>query len=283
MSYGQVSPSGHGEPRCYRHPDRVSYVSCARCNRPVCPECQVSAPVGVQCRECVQEANRQMPTQRTQYGGAVATKPMATYTIIALNILAYLAQWALRGTTQAMMLVPGIAIYEPWRLFTNAFAHSTGSIFHILMNMYGIYIFGTLLEPRMGRLRFIWLYMLSLFGGTAGIMLLSPPLSGTLGASGALAGLFIATLVALRGNRGVLSQLGIVLVLNIVLSFTVPNISWQGHLGGAIVGGLAALCITLVPRGPKRNITQLGLLGALSAVLAIVLFVSTTSAALPLV
>lgn len=269
MSYGQVNPQGQATPTCYRHPQTVSYVSCHRCGRPICPECQVSAPVGVQCVECVAQANRALPQQKTEFGGRLrAGAPVITYAVIALNVLVYALQWIIPGFTNSLVLAPAIAAYEPWRLITSAFAHSMGSFLHLAMNMYGIYIFGTLLEPKLGRLRFAWLYLISAIGGSFGILLLSAPLSATLGASGALAGLFLATFVVYRSNKQALRQMGIILVLNIVLGFVVSGISWQGHLGGAVLGILAACCIVLIPKSnPQRARTQILLLAVLSVLL----------------
>lgn len=279
MSYGQVNPQGQATPTCYRHPHTVSYVSCNRCERPICPECQVSAPVGVQCVECVAQANRSLPQQKTEFGGRLrAGAPVITYAVIGLNVFVYILQWVIPGFTNSLVLAPAIAAYEPWRLITSAFAHSMGSFLHLGMNMYGIYIFGTLLEPKLGRLRFTWLYLISAFGGSLGILLLSAPLSATLGASGALAGLFLATFVVYRSNKQALRQMGIILVLNIVLGFVVSGISWQGHLGGAITGILAACCIVLIPRSnPQRARTQLLLLSGLSILLLGAVYVAAQS------
>lgn len=275
MSYGQVSPGPTHAPTCFRHPETISYVSCHRCGRPVCPECQVPAPVGVQCIECVRAANKAIPQAKTQYGGtARAGAPVITYGIIGLNALMYLLQWIVPNFTQQIVLVGTLAYWEPWRILTSAFAHSQGSLLHIAMNMYGVYICGTLLEPRLGRLRFIWLYLVSALGGSLGVMLLSDPLSATLGASGALSGLFLALFVVFRTNRSALRQMGIVLALNAIMGFVVPGISWQGHLGGAVVGAVAAAAITLIPKGPKRSTVQFVLLGILSALVIGILSIS---------
>ncbi|PRA10116.1 rhomboid family intramembrane serine protease [Arthrobacter sp. MYb211] len=283
MSYGQVTPAGQTAPTCFRHPETISYVSCTRCGRPVCPSCQVPAPVGVQCVECVNEANRNIPTQRTEFGArARQGAPIITYSLIALNVLAYIAQWVIPGTTESMVLVPALAGWEPWRLITSAFAHSTGSIFHLAMNMYGVYLCGVFLEPRLGRARFGWLYLLSALGGSLGILLLSPALSATLGASGALAGLFLSLFVVFRTNKQVLRQMGIVLALNVVLGFVVSGISWQGHLGGAVIGALAAACIVLVPRNPQRSKIQFTLLGIMTILVALAIYLSAAAVKWPM-
>lgn len=284
MSFGQVSPEGQAAPTCFRHPQTVSYVSCNRCGRSICPQCQVSAPVGVHCVDCVAQANKNLPQQKTQFGGrARSGAPVVTYTFIGLNVLVYLLQWIIPGFTNQLVLAPALAAYEPWRLITSAFAHSTSSFLHLAMNMYGVYIFGTMLEPRMGRLRFTWLYLLSAFGGSLGVLLLSDPLSATLGASGALAGLFLATFVVFRSNKQALRSMGIILALNVALGFVISGISWQGHLGGAILGILGACCIVLIPRSnPQRARTQILLLTALSIALPAAVYISTEAVKWPL-
>ena len=276
MSYGQVPPESAHAPRCYRHRERISYVSCHRCGRPVCPQCQVVAPVGVQCIECLRAANKTVPQAKTDLGGRIRTGAhLATYSIIALNALMYLLQWAIPNFTQEIFLVGALAYWEPWRIITSAFAHSQGSLLHIAMNMYGVYICGVLLEPRMGRTRFIWLYALSALGGSLGVLLLSDPRSATLGASGALSGLFLALFIVFRANRNALRQMGIVLLLNAVLGFLVPGISWQGHLGGAVTGAAVAALIAFIPKGPHRSKWQFVLLGTLSLIIALAIYFSS--------
>ncbi len=96
-------------PVCPRHPDRVSYVRCQRCGRPVCPECQRPAAVGVHCVDCVREASRTAPQARTAFGAPLRRgAPVVTYTLIGLNVLAYLLEQALgRRWTTSLALVPG--------------------------------------------------------------------------------------------------------------------------------------------------------------------------------
>ncbi|MCZ4150462.1 rhomboid family intramembrane serine protease, partial [Escherichia coli] len=94
--------------------------------------------------DCVAQANKNLPPQKTQFGGrARSGAPVVTYTFIGLNVLVYLLQWIIPGFTNQLVLAPALAAYEPWRLITSAFAHSTSSFLHLAMNMYGVYIFGT--------------------------------------------------------------------------------------------------------------------------------------------
>ena len=110
--------------------------------------------------------------------------------------------------------------------------------------MLSLYILGGLLEPAVGRLRFALIYFVSLLAGSFGALLLEPT-TPTVGASGAIFGLMAATAVVMR-SRGMSimeSGLGIWIVLNLVITFSVPNISIGGHIGGLVGGGLAAIVL----------------------------------------
>jgi membrane associated rhomboid family serine protease len=109
-----------------------------------------------------------------------------------------------------------------------------------MFNMYFLYVLGSLLEPAIGRVRFAAIYFTSLFAGSFGALLISP-LTLTVGASGAVFGLMGAALIEMR-SRGIdpwRSGLGMVVALNLLITFIFPNISIGGHLGG-LIGGLAA-------------------------------------------
>lgn len=280
MSYGipAAEPSAQ-VPVCPRHPDRPSYVSCQRCGRPACPECQRAAAVGFQCVDCVNETKRSTPTVRSVYGGAVATgKPLATFSIIAACALLYVLQWVVPNDAVYQTLgysniyaQPQLGLFEPWRMLTSAFLHSQGFILHIVLNMYMLWIFGQALEPLLGRVRFLAVYLLSAFGGSVGYLLLTPlyvpgqPIYGVVGASGAIFGLFGAMLLVQRQRGGDTRQLWILIAINGAIGFLVPQIAWQAHLGGLVTGGLAAAVIAYAPRGPRRGLVQAaGLVGVLA-------------------
>jgi membrane associated rhomboid family serine protease len=137
---------------------------------------------------------------------------------------------------------------EFFRIVSGAFLHA-GPL-HLLLNMFALYILGTLLEPAIGTVRFLGIYFASLLAGSFGALLLSDPNEVTVGASGAVFGLMGAAFVIAR-NRGVdqiSSQIGLFVVLNLVFTFSIPGISIGGHLGGLIGGALAALLIILAER-----------------------------------
>ncbi len=258
---------------CYRHPDRQSYVLCQRCGRTICPECQTPAPVGVICPECMRqqraEAPRTKPQVITRMTGRGA--PVVTYAIIGICVFVFILQ-SLPGIGDAVtnaIVYAGAYSYpqqfEPWRMLTSVFAHA--SILHIALNMYTFWIFGTLLEPMLGRVRFLLLFLLSGFAGSVGVLLLASPGTPVLGASGAIFGLLGAFLVIQRRLGGNATQLLILVGINLVIGF-IPgfNVAWQAHVGGLIAGALIGL-IYIETRSPARRNLQIGLMSLLTLVL----------------
>ncbi|WP_248763424.1 rhomboid family intramembrane serine protease [Pseudarthrobacter sp. SSS035] len=292
MSYGipAAEPSAQ-VPVCPRHPDRPSYVRCQRCGRPACPDCQRAAAVGFQCVDCVNETKRTTPAVKTVYGGAVATgKPIVTFGIIALCAVMYVLQWVVPGewiyqnlAFANVFATPEFGEFEPWRMLTAAFLHSQGFILHIVLNMYMLWIFGQALEPLLGRVRFLALYLISAIGGSVGYLLLTPgyvpgvPLAGVVGASGAIFGLFGAMLLVQRHRGGDTRQLWILIAINGVIGFVVPQIAWQAHLGGLVTGALCAAVIAYTPRGPRQRLLHAAGLVAIVLLLALASWLRVTA------
>jgi membrane associated rhomboid family serine protease len=233
---------------CYRHPNRETGVHCSNCGRPICPDCMTTTPVGMRCPEC---ANR-----RTQVRTISSTtdEPVLTYLLIGLNVLVALGS-VLGGASASGGSIGGSTLIsdgglsgnaieqdEYWRLLTAGFLHA--GFFHLFFNMFSLWILGGMLEPAIGRLRFALIYLVSLLAGSLGALIVEPD-SLTVGASGAIFGLMGAALVVMR-NRGISmmeSGLGIWIGLNLIITFTIPNISIGGHIGGLIGGALAALVL----------------------------------------
>ncbi len=282
MSYGVPAAEPSAQvPVCPRHPDRPSYVRCQRCGRPACPDCQRAAAVGFQCVDCVNESKRTTPEVRTVYGGAVANgKPVVTFGIIAVCVVVYALQWLIPGQAvyeqfayNNIFATPQYGAFEPWRMITAAFLHSPDSLLHIMLNMYTLWIFGQALEPLLGRARFLALYLLSAVGGSVGYLLLNPVLVpgqglvGVVGASGAIFGLFGAMLLVQRHRGGDTRQLWVLIAINGVIGFLIPQIAWQAHLGGLITGGLCAAVLAYTPRGPRQRFLQAAGLAAVLVLL----------------
>ncbi|GLX02788.1 rhomboid family intramembrane serine protease [Microtetraspora sp. NBRC 16547] len=263
-------PGAEAAPTCYRHPERETYVRCQRCERSICPDCMRDASVGHQCVECVQEGNRSVRHAHAMFGGATVTTPWVTWTLLTINVLAYLAELTRADQIIGKFGTYSVGIYygEWWRLITGAFLHAPPpSFWHILFNMWALYAIGPELERRLGSLRFAALYLLSALGGSVAVYLFGLM---AYGASGAIYGMFGALFIVARklgfDARGVLWLIGI----NIVLTFVVPGISWQGHLGGLVTGTVVAAAFVYAPR-QSRNAVQLSAVVAVLAVMAVIL------------
>jgi membrane associated rhomboid family serine protease len=212
--------------RCYRHPEREAGVKCRRCERPICPDCMISAPVGFQCRECVKGA----PAVRTMR--SLRTDPYVTMALIAINAVVFLARV---DQVDIGLFGPAVADGDWYRVVTSGFLHY--DILHIGFNMVLLWWLGSMLEPALGRVRFAVLYLGALLAGSLGVLLLDPrALTG--GASGAVFGLMGAAFLFQR-QRGIdpmQTGIGGLIVVNLLLSFR-PGVSIGGHVGG-LVGGL---------------------------------------------
>ena len=269
--YPQQTPAG--TPTCYRHPDRPTLVGCTRCGRPTCPECMRSASVGHQCVDCVQAGvqNVQAPAFSTAQS---AGKPWVSYTLIAINVAVFLVQLATPALTRQLSLwVPAVAGGEYHRLVTSAFLHY--GITHLLFNMWALYALGPPLEKGLGSWRFIALYGLSALGGSVVVYLFSPLNAATAGASGAIYGLFGASFVMAKRLNLDMRMFIILIVVNLGMTFTIPGISWQGHVGGLITGALVAAAFVYAPRG-SRNAVQIGVtIGALALFAALIAWRTT--------
>jgi membrane associated rhomboid family serine protease len=240
---------------CYRHPNRETGVSCSNCGRPICPECMTSTPVGMRCPECA----RQKTKVRVGQGAfsPTAGRMPATIGLIAINVIVFLIELAGGGTGSlsgggtvihdAGLRGPEVANGDWWRVISGGFLHA--GFLHLLLNMYVLYIAGSILEPGIGTARFLGIYFVSLIAGSLGALVVDPN-SLTVGASGAIFGLMAAVVVIARG-RGVeqlASQFGLFIVLNLVLTFSISGISVGGHIGGLIGGAVAALLVLFVER-----------------------------------
>ena len=284
---GAPSYGATAEPVCPRHPDRVSYVRCQRCERPVCPECQRPAAVGVQCVDCVREQARTVREGRTVYGGRVREgRPVVTLGLIAACVVVFLLQLAPgSGITQRFAFAPVVADAEPWRFLTAAFLHSTGFLPHIVFNMLVLYQVGPYLEERLGRLRFLALYLVSAVGGSVGFLALADPTNpfswnaGVVGASGAVFGLFGALVVVQRHLGGTNQGLLVMIGLNFFLGFVIPNVAWQGHLGGLVTGAATGLALVAPVKSHRTAVQVAGTLAVLAVLVAVTLWKLSTAVA----
>ncbi|GCB47692.1 rhomboid family intramembrane serine protease [Streptomyces sp. NL15-2K] len=260
-------------PGCYRHPDRETGIRCTRCERPICPECMVSASVGFQCPDCVRggSGTGHAPTAsqpRTIAGGTIAADPrLLTKILIGINLAIFIAGRANSSLLNDLVLIgawppapfvpdEGVADGEWYRLVTSMFTHQ--EIWHIAFNMLSLWWLGGPLEAALGRARYLALYFVSGLAGSALAYLLTSPTTATLGASGAIFGLFGATGVLMRRLNYDLRPIIALLVINLIFTFNPGfNISWQAHIGGLIAGLVTGYAMVHAPR-ERRALIQYG-------------------------
>src|SRR3984957_13362002 len=251
MTAYQDAGTAQGQARCYRHPMRETGVRCIRCDRPICPDCMRPASVGFQCPDDVRLASQTVRAPRTIAGARVQTRqPFATWTFIAINVAVYLYTGltsvdginapSASSLFRKLVLVPRqVALENQYdRLIGSAFLHE--NLLHIASNMIALYFIGPHLERLLGPWRFVTVYMLSALGGGVAVYAFDSKYVAVVGASGAIYGLFAACLLFVRELGLDPRWLIATIVLNFVLTVTIPDISKLGHLGGFVVGAGAA-------------------------------------------
>jgi membrane associated rhomboid family serine protease len=277
--------------RCYRHPDRETYVSCADCGRGLCPECMVYGPVGIRCPEHAGVGGARRPTarsfRRTPGQGVLARvraiETPATWLLLGANVVVFVittSQAADRGRATEPILSP---LWLDWvltalfmggdigwyRLVTSFFLHV--SLFHLICNMAGLWWLGRIVESSLGTLRFVAVYFVSGLAGSAGALLFDP-FEFTAGASGAILGV-LGGLVAIEWLRTkTLYTYGVVYIaLLLAVSFASDSLSFGGHLGGVVGGTLAAVVLAETRyRRRAAGAAAVALIGVASVVTAYV-------------
>jgi membrane associated rhomboid family serine protease len=242
---------------CYRHPTRETGVACSSCGRPICPDCMTPTPVGMRCPECSRQRTKVKTAATIRHG----EDPIATYVImgicVALGLGALVSGGDVTGAGGDRLAIdfglnaPSVADGEVYRVLTAGFLHA--GPFHLFVNMYSLYILGSLLEPAVGRVRFLLVYFVGLLSGSFGALLVDPNLT-TVGASTAIFGLMGAAVIVMR-IRGIdpwQSGLPLWIGINLVLTFTFSGLSKGGHVGGLIGGIVAALILFELPERVRK-------------------------------
>jgi membrane associated rhomboid family serine protease len=258
------SPSPPVVEHCYRHPSVETGVHCTRCGRPICPECMIPAPVGYQCPECVRSSRQEFH----RAGQRVATTPGRGLTVTNAILLILAAVYALEvsvggpgsliggpttrdllrlganvGVQQVDGHLVGVATGQSWRLLTAMFLHA--GILHIAFNAYALYLFGNVVEVELGRVRLVILYLVTGLCASATSYAFGAATVPSVGASGAIFGLF-GVFFAYSWRRRDLALYAarvrtalMLIVLNLVISFSIPGIDWRAHVGGLVSGVVA--------------------------------------------
>ncbi|MBW5260090.1 rhomboid family intramembrane serine protease [Streptomyces sp. NBC_01220] len=287
------TPPVEGPVSCYRHPGRETAIRCTRCDRPICPDCMVSASVGFQCPDCVRQGSGTghhpaASRPRTIAGGAVAADPrLITKILLGINAAVFLAVLANDALINDLTLlgqapyypygpVQGVAEGQWYRLFTSMFLHE--AVWHFAFNMLGLWWLGGPLEAVLGRARYLALYLISGLAGGALTYWLAAPNQPSLGASGAIFGLLGATVVLMRRLNYDMRPVFMILALNLVITFNPwGGIAWQAHVGGLVAGVLIGIGMVHAPR-ERRNLVQFGTCAAV--LVAVILIVVARTAAL---
>lgn len=268
---------------CAFHPDRQTGLRCTRCGRPSCPECLTPASVGFQCRACITEGKANQRAPRSTTGARIGQRPVITFALIGINVLIFLmtaiqaksgvdlnsSQIYLDGLLAPTLVASG----QFWRLLSGGFLHA--SVTHIALNMLSLYFLGVAMERILGRARFLVVYLLALLGGSAAVMLFASPLTPTIGASGAIFGLMGGLVVVFRRFRYDMKQLLFVLAINLYLSFQLSGISWQGHIGGLVVGAAITAAMVYPPQVIRKK-AQIGAAIGLLVLIVVVVLVRDT-------
>jgi membrane associated rhomboid family serine protease len=309
-------PSGPvaGVPTCFRHPGRETYITCQRCERPICPDCMRDASVGFQCPDCVAQGAKSTRAARSAYGGKRSDNPQLTsIVLIGINVAVWLAivasgardsllAWKLMLSPTGRCLGEDYATFYPqldsasscsaiptatwnagvadgawWQVVTYGFTHV--DIWHIALNAVGLWILGPAVEAAFGRLRFLGIYFLSILASGALVYVLADPDGRTLGASGGVFGLMGALIVVALKVRGDVRSVMTLLAVNLAFTFAIPGISWQGHVGGLLGGALAAAILVFAPRGKQRALWQGAGLALMTVGLLVVLVLRTSALA----
>jgi len=254
---------------CYRHPEREAYVRCQRCERFICPECQVESSVGFLCPEDAGGTPKQVNRQRVR--ALKLGRPKLTIAIIVINALFWLLEISPYGDYVISYLAykPVFTTIAPWQMLTAAFLHDASSPLHLLFNMYTLYIFGQVLEPMLGKARYFALYLIAAFGGSVAVLLFGDPAATVVGASGAIFGLMGAYFILLRSIGQNSGQLMGLIAINLIFSFLNPGISWQAHIGGLVVGGIVAAIYAATRRAEQKAVQMAGLVVVVAALIAL--------------
>jgi membrane associated rhomboid family serine protease len=269
-----LTPAPPSVEYCYRHPSVQTGVHCTRCERPICTQCMIPAPVGYQCPECVERARREFRAgpgrPRLRVSGVSATK------LLLLALLAGFALEIAQGGPNALFAGPPlpklvdlgamqpwlIAHGQYWRLLTAIFLHE--GLIHIGFNAYALWLFGQFVDDVYGTRRFVLLFFLTGLLASATSYAFSDPNSVGVGASGAVFGIFGAFIAYhyrrrdLAASAASLRWAMTMILLNAFLAFGFRSIDWRAHLGGLVAGFLAGYVLEGFGPPPMRTLVRVG-------------------------
>ena len=280
---------------CYRHPDVPTRVHCTRCERPICPDCMIPAPVGFQCPECVAEARREFRKGpgRPLRGGVSVTKALLVAIAIPFVIeIVVGGPQALFNPSAKLLFDLGamqpiaVAGGQFWRLFTAMFLHV--GLLHVALNAYFFWLFGRVVESVYGKTWMLLIYLVAGFLASVASYAFGPVTTLAVGASGAISGVFGAFVAYnyrrrhFAANAANLRMAVTVIVLNAFIAFAYRSIDWRAHVGGLIAGfALGYLADDAVPAGQRRVARFAGVATLVALGIALVVWRTAEIRALP--
>lgn len=229
-----------------------------------------SAPVGFQCPDCVAAGQAAVREPKTVFGGRLTSSSTVTITLIGICVAIFVVQFLVGVNAVASdwgMWPAAVAVNDEWyRLLTSVFLH--GSWLHLAFNMYVLYVLGPPLERLLGHVRFLALFLIAGLGGAVASFTFSTINTISVGASGAIFGLMGALVVAGRHLRADITQVLVLIGINVVIGFLAPGVDWRAHLGGLLVGAAVAFVFSKAPRGSSQTLVQVIGLAVIVLVLA---------------
>ena len=247
---------------CYRHPDRMTGITCQRCRRPICGECMHPASVGFQCPKCV--AGDRVRQPMTAFGATLKpTGGSMTKILMVVLAVVYVLDLVTRGLLSSWLVMATEFIYfgQFWRLLTGALI--SGSLIGLLMNLLVLWIAGRAIEAELGGWRFVALYFAAGLGGATIVFLLAPSAGVVVTSGAAVIGLIAANAVGkLKTHEDIRADIGLLILLvlySVLINFS--GLGWLGLIGGIAVGALVGYLLAYAPRR-NRNVLQIvGLVG----------------------
>ncbi len=266
MSANPTGPdfSPPGFVSCYRHPERMTGISCQRCGKPICGECMEPASVGFQCPKCVDRGRVGTRATRTRFGATVRPGGVGvTQVLMGVLVAVWVIDFVTGGLATSLLFLSNgaVASGQVWRLLTASL--SPGSFLGLLMNLLVLWLAGRALESELGRWRFAALYLAAGLGGTTLFFVLGPPGGGALAASAAVVGLLAANAIGkTKSGEDVRGDVGLLLLLvlyAVLVGFS--SFGWLTLVGGIAVGALSGWVLAYAPRRRRSLLQVAGLVG----------------------
>ncbi|HVQ88542.1 MAG TPA: rhomboid family intramembrane serine protease [Actinomycetes bacterium] len=206
----------------------------------------------------MREGNRDVRVGRTLAGGVVHRDPvLLTKILVGINVGVYALQVLSNGAVDQRFQMVGFSVAvngDYYRLLSAAFLHV--SITHLLFNMVALWVVGSEVERRLGRWRYLTVYLVSALAGSVFSYAVDSVFIPSVGASGAVFGLFGALFVLALKLRFDVRGIIALIVINVVIGF-IPgmNINWRAHFGGLIAGALLTAAMVYAPQRNRLAIS----------------------------